>query len=166
MANLNGLYDPNAEAQQDFATLPSGEYPAQIVESDMKPTKNNNGQFLELTYQVIDGPCKGRKVWVRLNLDNPNAQAVEIANRQFKSICESAGVANPRQSEELHYKPHTIRVEMIPAGTSQRNGGVTAKDSNEIRGWKKLDDGIPFEAGASVAATPSASASPWKKQAA
>lgn len=167
MANLTGMYNPEAEAQQDFAPIPSGEYPAQIVESDMKPTKNNNGQYLELTYAVIDGEFKGRKVWVRLNLDNPNAQAVEIANRQFKSICESAGVLNPLQSEALHYKPHTIRVELIPAGTAQRNGGVTAKDSNEIRGWKKLDDGIPFEASA-PATQPAArtNAAPWGKQAA
>ena len=166
MANLTGMYNPEAEAQQDFAPIPSGEYPAQIVESDMKPTKNNNGQYLELTYAVIDGEFKGRKVWVRLNLDNPNAQAVEIANRQFKSIQESAGVLNPTQSEQLHYKPHMIRVELIPAGTSQRNGGVTAKDSNEIRGWKKLDDGIPFDTSAPAAAPARQNAAPWGKQAA
>ena len=167
MANLTGMYNPEAEAQQDFAPIPSGEYPAQIVESDMKPTKNNNGQYLELTYAVIDGEFKGRKVWVRLNLDNPNAQAVEIANRQFASIRDAAGVGQVTQSEQLHYKPHTIRVELIPAGTAQRNGGVTAKDSNEIRGWKKLDDGIPFEAGSSApaAAAPRQNAAPWGKAA-
>lgn len=167
MANLTGMYNPEAEAQQDFAPIPSGEYPAQIVESDMKPTKNSDGQYLELTYSVLDGEFKGRKVWVRLNLDNPNAQAVEIANRQFKSIQEAAGVLNPTQSEQLHYKPHTIRVELIPAGTPQKRGGATQKDSNEIRGWKALDDGIPFAASA-PAAQPAArtNAAPWGKQAA
>lgn len=165
MANLTGMYNPEAEAQQDFAPIPSGEYSAQIVESDMKPTKNNDGQYLELTYAVMDGEFKGRKVWVRLNLDNPNAQAVEIANRQFKSIQESAGVLNPTQSEQLHYKPHTIRVELIPAGTAQKKGGVTAKDSNEIRGWKKLDDGIPFETAVPAAQPARQNAAPWGKAA-
>ena len=165
MANLTGTFDQNAEAQQDFAPIPTGEYAAQIVDSDMKPTRNNDGHYLELTYQVIDGPYQNRKVWVRLNLDNPNTQAVEIANRQFASIREATGVANPRDSQELHYKPHTIRVEMIPAGTPRKNSTPTQKDSNEVRGWKKLDDGIPFAAAPSAPAAAPAAA-PWGRAAA
>lgn len=167
MANLSGLYNPEAEAQQDFAPIPSGEYPAQIVESDMKPTKNNDGQYLELKYSVIDGEFKGRSVWVRLNLDNKNVQAVEIANRQFASIRDAIGVTQVNQSEELHYKPHTIRVELIPAGTPQRGGGVSSKAQNEIRGWKKLDDGIPFATAPSTpAAAPRQNAAPWPSRSA
>lgn len=167
MANLSGLYNPEAEAQQDFAPIPSGEYPAQIVESDMKPTKNNDGQYLELKYSVLDGEFKGRSVWVRLNLDNKNAQAVEIANRQFASIRDAIGVTQVNQSEELHYKPHIIRVELVPAGTPRKNSTPTTKDQNEIRGWKKLDDGIPFAAssGAPAATASAPAAAPWNRAA-
>ena len=179
MANLTGIFDTQAEAQQDFAPIPSGKYSAQIVESDMKPTKNNTGQYLELEYQVLDGPFANRKVWVRLNLDNPNAQAVEIANRQFASIREATGVANPSKSEELHYKAHVIRVEMIPAGTPQKHKPPTQKDANEIRGWEKLDGAPTFaqpqQNGAAQSsatttspssAAPMQNAAPWANKAA
>lgn len=162
MANLTGTYDANAEAQQQFDPLPTGDYPAQIVDSDMKPTKKNDGHFLELEYDVIDGPCKGRKVWVRLNLDNPNAKAVEIANRQFASIREATGVANPRDSQELHYKPHTIRVEFIKAGTT-KGTKTYDRDANEVKAWSKLGDDIP---GFDDAPKPASGGAPWGKRAA
>lgn len=167
MANLNGSYDPNAEAQQDIGAIPSGEYLAQIVDSDMKPTKNNDGEYLELEYNVMDGEYKGRKVWARLNLSSPSQKAQEIANRQFASIREATGVANPRDSQELHYKPHVIRVEFIAAGTTQKNGYTTTRDGNEVKAWKKLEgyqapvlSQLSNSASAATDSTP-----PWKRAA-
>ena len=37
----------------------------------MKATKAGTGQYLQLGFQILDGPHKGRKLWARLNLDNP-----------------------------------------------------------------------------------------------
>lgn len=170
MAILTGAYDPQAEAQQDLGKLPTGEYVAVIIDSDMKPTSSNNGHYLELTYEVVDGPLKGRKHWERLNLDNPNAKTVEIANRQFAAIREATGVANPRDSQELHNKPHVIRIEFYPAGSAKRNGQVRDRDEAEIRAWKKLEGGVgnaPAAAAASApaatAASPSEQPPPWAK---
>ncbi|KAF1045647.1 DUF669 domain-containing protein [Xylophilus sp.] len=165
MANLFGSYDPNAEAQAEFSAIPTGEYLSVIVDSDMKPTKSGDGEFLELTYQVSEGEYKGRKVWARLNLKTPNAQAQEIANRQFASIREATGVANPRDSQELHNKPHIIRVEFIPSGTSQKNGYVTNRDANEVKAWKKIEGVTPIVGAASSApaANQSAETPPWKR---
>jgi hypothetical protein len=138
MANLTGHYDPNAEAQEDFSPLPSGDYLAHITDSDMEPFNNSDGEYLALTYTILEGPYKNRKVWANLSLLHPNAQTVQIANRQFSSIREATGVANPRDSQDLHYKPHVIRVEFIPAGTVQgKNGYVVPKDKNEVKAWKK-----------------------------
>lgn len=170
MANLNGMYDPNAEAQQDFAPIPAGEYLAQIVESDVVPNKNNTGELLELTYAICDGPMKGRKVWARLNLKHESAQAQEIGNRQFASVREAVGVPSPRDTQELHYKPHVIRVEFIPAGTTQKNGYTTTRDSNEVKAWKKAEGvAASAPAPASVANQAQAgagSAPPWANRAA
>lgn len=157
MANLRSAYDPNAEAQQDIGPLPTGEYTAVIVDSDMKPTSNNNGHYLELVYQVTDGECAGRKVWVRLNLDNPNPKTVEIANRQFAAIREATGVINPDDSVQLHNKPHVIRVEFIPSGTVKGNKTYD-RDSNEVRAWKRLDGATPI--GTPATAQPAAKTPP------
>lgn len=170
MANLSGSYDPNAEAQQDIGAIPTGEYLAQIVDSDMKPTKKNDGEYLELEYEVMDGQFKGRKVWARLNLQSTNQQAQEIANRQFASVREATGVANPRDSQELHYKPHVIRVEFIPSGTTQKNGYTTTRDGNEVKAWKRDDNQSRAQAASNAAqsnAAPAASDNtpPWKRAA-
>jgi len=143
MANLTGTYDANAEAQKDLGKLPTGDYVAQIIDSDMKPTGDKRGHYLELTYEVIEGPLKGRKHWERLNLDNPNDKTVEIANRQFASVREATGVANPRDSQELHYKPHVIRIEFQPEGSvityGSKKGQKRDRDEASIKAWRKWD---------------------------
>lgn len=167
MAIITGMYNPEAEASQDFSPIPTGEYQALIVESDMKPTKKNDGQFLELVHEITEGDFKGRKVWANLNLDNPSAKAVEIANRQMASIREATGVANPRDSQDLHNKPMLIRVEFIPAGTTQKNGYVTTRDGNEIKAWKKGDGAAvsqPTQPAANQAA--GSTTPPWQRNAA
>jgi hypothetical protein len=169
MANLFGSYDPNAEAQQEFSAIPTGEYLAVIVDSDMKPTKKEDGEYLELTYQVQEGEFKGRKVWARLNLKSSNAQAAEIANRQFRSVREATGVMNPRDSQELHNKPHVIRVEFIPSGTKQKNGYITDRDANEVKAWKKVEGAVATTASNAPAAGAANSADPtppWAAKAA
>lgn len=165
MANISGKYNPEAEAQQDFSPLPSGEYLAQIVDSDMKPTKKNDGEYLELEYVILEGDFKGRKAWARINLDNPSDKAVEIAQRQFASVREATGVAAPRDSQDLHYKPHLIRVEFIPAGTTQKNGYTTTKDSSEIKGWSKAE-GVAQAAAPSSTPARTAGPQPWQRKSA
>jgi len=180
MANLGLFNAADVPPQEDFGPVPAGEYPAQIIDSEMRATASNAGQYLSLTHQIIDGPFKGRLVWARLNLDNPNAQTVEIANRQLSAICHAVGILKVTDSLQLHNRPLMIRVEFVPAGTDRR-GRTRDRDSNEIKGWKKLEGEAPAAASASAqaampgvpapaiprtAAPAAASAPPWKRNAA
>ena len=146
MAFIGNHVDPNAQPSVDFAPIPTGEYIAQIVDSDMKPTSKNDGQYLELVYRIIDGPLTGRLVWARLNLDNQNVKTVEIANQHLASIRVACGLQSVRDSAELHNIPHLIRVEHIPAGTVDKRGRTQQKDGNEIRGWKRVEGALPTAA--------------------
>jgi hypothetical protein len=178
MANLNGKYDPNAEAQQDLGKLPTGEYLAVIVDSDIKPTSQNNGEYAEFVYEVIEpAALKGRKHWERVTLDNPNTKAVEIGQRQFASIREATGVANPRDTQELHNKPHIIRVEFYPAGSEithgSKKGQKRDRDEATIKAWKRVEGGAGNvsaptigAASSATAQSPSDSVPPWKRAAA
>lgn len=168
MAFLGAQFDPNTvPPSQDFTPLPSGEYPAIITDSEMKPTKNSTGHYLELTFQVIDGPSKGRLVWARLNLDNPNAKAVEIAKRDLSAICHAAGIVQAiTDSQQLHNRPLVIRVEFVPAGPNRQ------RDGNEVKGYKRMDGApapaaqpSPFAAAAANTAPP-AGPPAWAKPAA
>jgi hypothetical protein len=137
MAFLGNPFNPaDVPPANDITPLPSGEYPAVIVDSDMKPTKAGTGQYLELHFQVIDGPMKGRQVWGRLNLDNPNPKAVEIAQRDLSAICQALGITQTiTDSAALHNRPLMIRVE-YREGTGQFGA------SNEVKAYKRLE-GVP-----------------------
>ncbi|MDW8243018.1 MAG: hypothetical protein RMJ88_07375 [Thermogemmata sp.] len=37
----------------------------------MKPSKPGTGSYLQLAFQIIEGPYKNRFLWTRLNLENP-----------------------------------------------------------------------------------------------
>ena len=168
MANLNGLVDYNASPESQFAALPSGEYPALITDSTVKQTKRGDGSYLELTYQIIDGPYRGRQLWARINLANPNATAVTIGQQHLAQLRHATGVAQLPDSQLLHNIPHLIRVEYKPA--REQYG-----ESNEVKEYKALNGAAPTPAPqAQRAAAPQAQAPaaanggglPWQRNAA
>lgn len=62
MANLNGFDARPSGPGRGFDPIPAGKYLAVITETEMKDTKKGGGQYLQLTFQIIDGPFKGRYV--------------------------------------------------------------------------------------------------------
>lgn len=116
---------------QEMKPLPEGEYKAAIIASENKPTKAGTGSYLALTFEVLDGSSKGRRLWANLNLNNPNATAVEIAKSELSAICHAVGVMTPRDSAELHNKPMMLSVKC----EKRRDNGEL---SNRIKGYKSL----------------------------
>ena len=98
MADLNGFNANEVEPSASFEALPAGKYLAAITDSEMKPTKNGSGSYLQLTFTILEGDCKGRVVWARLNLVNPNQTAVKIAQSELSAVCRAAGVMTPKDS--------------------------------------------------------------------
>ena len=150
MANLNGFNANEVDPAVGFDPIPAGKYLAIITESEMKPTKAGTGQYLQLTFQVLDGPYKGRLVWARLNLDNPSDMAVKIARAELSSICRAVGVLAPKDSIELHDLPLTITV-----GCKKRDD--TAEMTNEVKGYEARQQV------ARVSSTSNGSTPPWKR---
>jgi len=130
MATLNGFDANTIDPMKDFEPIPAGKYMAIITDSEMKPTKAGTGSYLEMVFQVIEGEHKGRNLWARLNLDNPNDVAVNIAKSELSSICRAVGVMAPKDSMELHNIPLTITVRLRKR---QDNGEM----SNELKGYEK-----------------------------
>mgnify|MGYP003560063996 FL=1 len=93
-----------------FDAIPPGKYKAVISESEEKQTKKGDGSYLQLTFTVIDGEYENRKLWARLNLNNPNDQAVSIARAELSAICRSVGVRQIKDPSQLHDIPLLIRV--------------------------------------------------------
>lgn len=153
MANLQGFNAAEVQPQESFEPIPVGEYNAMITDSEMKPTKNGQGEYLQLVFEVVEGEYQGRKIWARLNLVNQNQTAVDIAQRELSAICRAVGVMQPQDSTDLHEKPLTIGVKI------RQSPGYDP--SNEISAYKPFQDG-----GAKAAPKPAASGGakkPWEK---
>lgn len=156
MAQLPGQYNtPQNNETIGFDALPAGKYAAQVVKSEYKETKAKNGHYLQLVVKVIAGDYNGRQIFENLNLDNPNPQAVEIANKTLNSICQACGLAGVEDSEELHGIPMEITLKKdketddypesnsITAYRPLSGDGVTVDESTETAnpsagGAKKL----------------------------
>jgi len=132
MANLNGFNAAQVEPSQDFEPIPVGKYLAVISETEMKPTKNGSGQYLQLAFQILDGPFKGRFVWARLNLNNSNPTTVQIARQELSAICRAVGVMTPGDSVELHNIPLVVTVKL-------KKRDDTGELTNEVKGYAKRD---------------------------
>ena len=146
-------YTPVGGAAVTRAPLPKGEYPAIIIDTDIKTTKAGDGQYIELAMQVIDGEHSGRRIWDRLNVSNPNKQAEDIAKAALQSLCLAVGVSTLTDTGELHDKPFILQLD------------IDRKDPTRNRVMAYLP---PLTAGAAAMAasrqTPAApSKKPWEK---
>jgi hypothetical protein len=143
------------EPRSGFDPLPPGKYKAVITESEEKQTKKGDGSYMQFTFEVIDGDHKGRKLWARLNLNNPNDQAVGIARSELSAICRAVNVKQLKDTQQLHDLPMVIKV----SAKKDDQGEVR----NEIKGYEPAGGVV-----AGVANKPAAkpAQAPWKKQSA
>jgi len=143
-ANVEG----NKDQMGDFSPIPGGKYPAQIMKSEYKATKAKTGHYLECQLVILEGEYRGRMLFERLNLDNPNPVAVEIANKTLNTICHACGKIGVQDSEELHGIPLTVTVIKKEATETQPAG-------NDIKFYESIGSGIM------TAGAPADSAPPW-----
>jgi len=137
--------------------VPPGEYILEIEDTDLRPTKSGEGEYLSVTFSIADGPHLGRKVFENFNLSNPNPEAERIARSQFAALCIAAGKAKVGDSIELH----GTRI-IGSVGVEKRKDSGELR--NRVRGYQPL--GGAFVAGVQSARPPAppkpaGSAPPW-----
>ena len=116
-----------------FEPIEAGEYKAMIVEATNKPTKNGQGSYLELKYQILEGQYAKRNLWLRLNLKNPSVKAVEWAKRDLSAICHAVNVLRPKSKDAILNIPHLIRV------TKDAKKDSPGEYENNFKGWKRIE---------------------------
>lgn len=112
----------------EYELIDAGEYDAVIIESEKKPTKSG-GSRLEMKVQIIGGKFANRTLRDNLNLWNRSEVATAIARGQLNAIALAVGVANPKDSKELHNKRLRVVV-----GVEKREDNGELK--NTIKGYK------------------------------
>ncbi len=118
---------------EGFGLIPAGEYQAKIVATEMVKNNSGKGKHLKIKVKVMGPEYKGRVLFDRLNLVNPNKEAVQIAEAQLSAICHALGIKRIKNTQQLHDKPLLINVVVEPS----TNG---YKDQNKIQVYSKFEE--------------------------
>ena len=165
MARFDTSFDATSvEPTTAYELLPAGKYRAQIVESEMRVTKNGMGQFLWLMIDILEGEEKGRKIFDQLNLVNPNPTTVEIAQRTLSAICHATGRMHVSDSEELHLIPMTIHVKIRPPKNGYGESNAIAYLPPEKGVASATRPATPASDPAGSAVPPKMASAPWNKK--
>lgn len=178
MALLDQPFDATTvEPNTGYEILPAGDYKVQIVESEMRVTRNGQGRYLWLMMDVLSGPCKGRKLFDQLNLEHPNVQTVEIAQKSLSALCRAVNQMNVSDSEVLHFIPMDVTVAVKPGKNGYGDQNVIRyldkdranKDSKQTppRAASSADSAqasMPASQAQPEASNDAMASAPWKRQ--
>lgn len=92
-----------------------GTYLAEITATELRETKNGDGQFIVVEHTILEGPAARRKLWSNLNIRNANPKAEEIARGQLSAICRAVGKHKLEDTDELVGQTVRIKVGVKPA---------------------------------------------------
>lgn len=126
----------NVEPFEGFAAVPAGWYNVIMDESEMKPTKDGSGSYLQCRFDIVDGQYKGQKLFTRFNLRNQNPVAVEIAYKQLSAIAHAIGILQVQDSSQLHNRPLKVKVRV------RKDPNGQYEDSNEITSYKNINENV------------------------
>lgn len=181
MAQLGQRFDASSidTEARDYDELPNGIYQFETTVAEIKPTANGNGTILKITDTVLAPEAfKGRLLFSNINIENQNAQAQEIGQRDLAMRCRAMGLTGVDDTDELRLIAFTAKVGL---GKPSKDGQYPARA--EIKRFYYPDQGdIPEplvevaandNRPASRAATPAArppvaapakTANPWSKK--
>lgn len=135
MAKLD--FDFNASEIEDrpgFETYPVGDYIAEVTASDYRDTKAGTGKYIYLEFTILDGEFAGRKYFERLNVQNENKIAMDIANSNLKDLLTACGIHGKpfNDTMSLHNKPVMLKIGVDKKGGNTvrfkpAKGGATAR---------------------------------------
>lgn len=88
------MYNLKAGKSSGFEPLPEGRYSLKVDNVNVTPhTKNNeDGHRFEITFLVMDGPNKGRKVWDNVYLPGATWKMYSILEAGGSSLVSSENV--------------------------------------------------------------------------
>lgn len=127
MAQLGQKFDATTHdtTQNDYAELPNGTYELEIEASDVVATRAGDGTILKTTMVVLrPEEFAKRKLFGNYNLENKNAQAQEIGQKQFASLCRAIGKSEVEDSEDLHFQAFTAKIGL---GKPSKDGQYPAR---------------------------------------
>ena len=139
MAQLSQKFDAgqhDTEAR-DYPELPNGIYQLETTAAEIKDTANGNGKILKVTDTVIAPEAfKGRLLFSNINIENANAQAQEIGQRDLAMRCRALELTGIDDTDELLLCAFTAKIGL---GKPSKDGQYPARA--EIKRFYYPDQG-------------------------
>lgn len=114
------------EAQGDFEPLPPGWYSVEVDSAEVKQTRNGDGYYLKIQFNVIGESYNGRKLFDQINLSNPNQKAEEIGQRELASLGQAVGLTAINDSAELQGKTLEVKTKVEDSQQFGENNKITS----------------------------------------
>lgn len=118
--------DATPEYSSGSALLPPGRYLVAITREQDAPTRSGRGRALRLTYEVLDGACKGQTFGENVNYQNENPTTVSIARSQLKSIGLACRKPRFADTMELHRVPFFVETTQDESADGKKYTSVKA----------------------------------------
>ncbi len=146
--------------------LPAGWYSSAITAGEIKPNDGGTGRRAALTWTVLEGPMKGRKIFDGIQIVHSNPDTQRIGQELFSAICHAVGVYQVPDLSLFFNKPHQVKIDIEPErfvdadnnDVPPNTPGAKKYDAkNRVRGVK----GGSAPVVATSAALPAAAAPSW-----
>jgi hypothetical protein len=158
MGNLSSIFDGmGTKPENDYSPLPEGNYKVEIVKADVKETKDGTGNYINVQYKVVDGPCANRVFFGMVNIKNKNPEAQRIGQEQFYNLRTACGLQKVTDTDQLI--GYTIEVSLGIKKSEQYGDQNNIKKFSAIAGAPK-----PAAVPTPTAPTAPAGAPPWAKK--
>lgn len=113
--------------------LPKDWYTLVCTSDEVVDISDNRGRLLKQMWSVVDGPHKGAKIFVNLNLWHINEDTAKSAWSDIAAQMAALGMTQLNDTREMHNRPLRALV-----GVKAASGGY--EESNRVRAWRRMDD--------------------------
>jgi hypothetical protein len=126
-------------SQEKIRQLPRYQkFLAVIVHSEVQPVGSKGDQDLELTFEVIRGPSKGRRIRQRITLWSHDMNRCTNGRAKLGILCRALGGVDPSDSAELHGMPLILRLTRKRGSEDRPTAGYVACSEADRLAWEKV----------------------------
>lgn len=147
------------DLKDDFAPIPEGTYDVEVVDTEVRRTKDGTGLFISTTLRVIDGEYENRRIFTNITVKSDNPKALGMGKKILGQLCNAIGMPVGFELENTN-DLHNVPVKVVLYIQEAKNG---YPERNAVRAFKKIDDAGTPAAAASTQAPPAKPAAPWKR---
>ena len=103
--------------ENTFEPIPAGWYEVSITSTQLKQKKTGTGEFIALHYYVLGPDYKGRVIFGKLNIRNPNPHIQDIGIQQLGELMRAIGLASVEDTDQLIGGHLEVKVQIIEASS-------------------------------------------------